>query len=203
MVSLGGALTRVAVGRVGETRKRLWVWRTPRGSCGGLAMDIAGWGLARGHTQSKPMERPKSPLSRSAWKSRSCLISRASSKSGATERGDQFCRRGKELQDSGTRPNAMESGNCDRTVHLLSRLIACTRTRSPGQSRELPPPLASITPLCNHFTIPRRLLTLNRRFPRRTTPARRCRKLYPSWASEATALKVTRSIGAWVSFLHW
>ena len=26
---------------------------------------------------------------------------------------------------------------------------------------------------------------------------------YPSWASETTALKVTRSIGAWVSFLHW
>jgi hypothetical protein len=30
-----------------------------------------------------------------------------------------------------------------------------------------------------------------------------CGKSYPSWASDTTALKVTRSIGAWVSFLHW
>lgn len=30
-----------------------------------------------------------------------------------------------------------------------------------------------------------------------------CGTSYPAWASETTALKVTRSIGAWVSFLHW
>lgn len=34
-------------------------------------------------------------------------------------------------------------------------------------------------------------------------PVSHDQKPYPSWASEATALKVTRSIGAWVSFLHW
>src|SRR5262245_11764 len=35
--------------------------------------------------------------------------------------------------------------------------------------------------------------------------ARRCHvgTAYPSCASDTTALNVTRSIGAWVSFLHW
>jgi hypothetical protein len=41
---------------------------------------------------------------------------------------------------------------------------------------------------------------LNRRIPRRTTPTRRCQSPYLSWASEATVLKVIRSIGAGVSF---
>ena len=73
----------------------------------------------------------------------------------------------------------------------------------PRAMEELPPPLASIAPRCDPFTIPIRPLTVNRRFPRWTAPARRRRKPYPSWASETTGLKVTRSIGAWVSFLHW
>src|SRR5712691_1243059 len=39
--------------------------------------------------------------------------------------------------------------------------------------------------------------------PRLVATQLACGKSYPSWAFETTALKVTRSIGAWVSFLHF